>query len=163
MFAPFKNQKGFTLIELVVIIILIGVLAAIAIPRYVDLRDQALRAAAMGTLDAGRAAVNLDFADQILNTGAYLNQVTDASTPGSAFVASDVTDLEVELQSSPNYPPNGPYNSPAGVGFNWYLVTQGSATAPVQPPVIDAGIDTTCAAGDSWTATVDDQCYVSRL
>ncbi len=36
MFSPLKNQKGFTLIELVIIIILIGVLAAVAVPRYVD-------------------------------------------------------------------------------------------------------------------------------
>ena len=75
-----KNKKGFTLIELVIIIILLGVLAAIAIPRYVDLRDQALRAASQATLDAGRAAVQLDFADQILNTGAYLNQITNGTS-----------------------------------------------------------------------------------
>jgi prepilin-type N-terminal cleavage/methylation domain-containing protein len=163
-----KNKKGFTLIELVIIIILLGVLAAIAIPRYVDLRDQALRASAQATLDGGRAAVQLDFADQVLNSGTYGNQVTNGSTAGSPFVAQDVTDLEAELASSPNYPPSGPYNTPAagtgtGDGFQWYLVTQGSATTPVQPPVVDAAIDTTCAAGDSWTSTANDRCKVSRL
>lgn len=34
-----KDEQGFTLIELVIIIILVGVLAAIAIPKYVDLRE----------------------------------------------------------------------------------------------------------------------------
>ena len=158
-----KNKQGFTLIELVIIIILLGVLAAIAIPRYVDLRDQAIRASAQATLDAGRAAVQLDFADQVLNGGAYANQVTNGSTAGSAHVAADVTDLEAELASSPNYPPSGPYNTPANDGFRWWLVTQGSATAPVAPPVIDASLDTTCIAGDSWTATANDQCKVGRL
>jgi len=158
-----KNKQGFTLIELVIIIILLGVLAAIAIPRYVDLRDQAIRASAQATLDAGRAAVQLDFADQVLNGGAYANQVTNGTAAGATLVAADVTDLESELQSSPNYPPSGPYNTPAGDGFRWWLVTQGSATAPVAPPVIDASIDTTCVAGDSWTATANDQCKVGRL
>ena len=159
-----KSTKGFTLIELVIIIILIGMLAAIAIPRYVDLRDQALRASAQATLDAGRAAVSLDFADKVLNLGTYDNALTNGSSINTAFVAQDIIDLENELASSPNYPPSGPYNSPAGDGFRWWLVTQGSSTAPVQPPVIDAAIDTDCNnTADSWTATADDQCKVSRL
>jgi len=158
-----KNKQGFTLIELVIIIILLGVLAAIAIPRYVDLRDQALRASAQATLDAGRAAVQLDFADQILNLGSYDGKVSDGSTAGATFVLGDVTDLEAELQSSPNYPPSGPYNIPDKDGFRWWLVTQAKTTSPVQPPVIDASIDTTCAIADSWTATANDQCKVGRL
>ena len=162
-----KSNKGFTLIELVIIIILIGMLAAIAIPRYVDLRDQALRAAAQATLDAGRAAVSLDFADKVLNQGTYDNAITNGSTAGAAFVAADVIDLENELASSPNYPPSGPYFTPStgtGQGFEWYLVTQGSSAAPVQPPVIDGAIDTDCNnTADSWTATADDRCKVSRL
>jgi prepilin-type N-terminal cleavage/methylation domain-containing protein len=157
-----KNKQGFTLIELVIIIILLGVLAAIAIPRYVDLRDQAIRASAQATLDAGRAAVQLDFADQVLNTGAYTAAIGNGTAAGALFVAGDITDLENELASSPNYPPTGPYNIPANQGFRWWLVSLGSATAPIQPPVIDAGLDTTCAAGDAWTGANDD-CKVSRL
>jgi prepilin-type N-terminal cleavage/methylation domain-containing protein len=158
-----KNKKGFTLIELVIIIILLGVLAAIAVPRYVDLRDQAVRASAQATLDAGRAAVQLDFADKILNLGTYDNALTNASSAGSAFAAADVTDLEGELASSPNYPPSGAYNFPSDQGFRWYLVTQGRATSPYQPPVIDAAFDTTCDSGDTWGGTANDDCKVSRL
>src|SRR3989304_1052825 len=111
-----KNKQGFTLIELVIIIILLGVLAAIAIPRYVDLRDRAIRASARATLDGGRTAVQLDFADQILNNGAYVYAIGNGTAAGAVFVAGDVTDLEVELASSPNYPPSGPSNNPGGPG-----------------------------------------------
>lgn len=156
-----KSQQGFTLIELVIIIILIGVLAAIAIPKYVDLRENAIRANAQATLDAGRSAILLDFADKVVNTGSYAFEPTDASTPGSVFDPSDVTDLEIELQSAPNYPPNGPYNSPSGQGFRWYLVTQGSSS-PMQPPAIDALLDTTCDAADSAGGANND-CFVSKL
>ena len=157
-----KNKQGFTLIELVIIIILLGVLAAIAIPRYVDLRDQAVRASAQATLDAGRAAVQLDFADQILNFGTYDAKIGNGTAAGATFVAADVTQLETELASSPNYPPAGAYDSPSGAGFRWWLVSKGSATAPVQPPVIDGGIDTTCTAANAWTG-LDNDCKVSRL
>ena len=158
-----KNKQGFTLIELVIIIILLGVLAAIAIPRYVDLRDQAIRASAQATLDAGRAGVNLDFADQVLNKGTYNSNISSATNDNSVFDLTDVTDLEATLASSPNYPPSGTYNFPTGEGFRWWMVTKGSATAPVKPPVIDGSIKTSClTAGDYWTTPSVD-CKVSRL
>ncbi len=156
-----KNERGFTLIELVIIIILIGVLAAVAVPRYVDLRDNAVMASAQATLDAGRAAIILDFSDKILTTGSYAFEPTDASTTGSVFDPSDVTDLENEMQSAPNYPPNGGYNIPPGKGFRWWLVTQGSSSPP-RPPVIEGIIDVTCDAADAASGANND-CFVSRL
>ena len=165
-----KNKQGFTLIELVIIIILLGMLAAIAIPRYVDLRDQALRAAAQATLDSGRAGVSLDFADQILNKGTYNNALTDGSAENNPLqccaAGNDVNSLEATLASSPNYPPAGTYNNPPtspGRGFEWYLVTQGKSTSPYQPPVIDGAIDTTCGAGLHFGGTDNQRCKASML
>jgi prepilin-type N-terminal cleavage/methylation domain-containing protein len=158
-----ENERGFTLIELVIIIILLGVLAAIAIPRYVDLRDNAVRAAAQATLEAGRAAVSFDYVDQMAQTGGYTYTLTNDTTnvPGE-FEALDVTDLENELPSRPNYPPNGPYDDPNNKGFRWWLVTQGSSSPP-QPPVIDGLIDVTCADTDSAKNKANDDCWASKL
>jgi MSHA pilin protein MshA len=47
-----KAQGGFTLIELVIVIVLLGLLAAVAIPRFVDLQDDALAASCDGVRGA---------------------------------------------------------------------------------------------------------------
>jgi len=62
-----KNEKGFTLIEIIAVIIIMGILAAVAVPKFFSMQEDAKRAAINGGLSEAAARFNHAYARFILD------------------------------------------------------------------------------------------------
>ena len=83
-----KDEQGFTLIEIIAVLIILGVLAAVAVPKFVDMSSEAELKAVEGALSAGMSTVALQFARLTLSNssapaGAALATAATASGPAT--------------------------------------------------------------------------------
>ena len=62
-----KNEEGFTLIEIIAVLVIMGILAAVAIPKFFDLQERARNKAIYTAVSEMKVRVNQHFASQLLN------------------------------------------------------------------------------------------------
>lgn len=66
-----KSKKGFTLIELIIVTVILGIMAAVAVPRYMNTVDVSEAAAEQAVIDALREAVEKYSTEQFMVYGRY--------------------------------------------------------------------------------------------
>ena len=105
------NQKGFTLIELMIVVVIIGILAAIAIPNFISMQDRAKEASVKGNMHTIQLAFE-DFAVQ--SDGTYPDDGASA-TPAGTTIEGLCPDTDADGTGDW---PNNPFSGAAST-FAW--------------------------------------------
>jgi MSHA pilin protein MshA len=107
-----NTQAGFTLIELIMVIVILGVLAAFALPRFADLGGEARTSSIQGLSGAIKAAANIAHAQQLADgasatTSVVLDGVTITMIAG--YPTADAAGIGLAAQIDSNdYTPTNP-------------------------------------------------------
>jgi type II secretion system protein G len=116
-----RNTKGFTLIELMIVVVIIGILAAIAIPNFISMQDRAKESSVKANMHTVQLAIE-DFAVQ--NDGTYP-------------VAAD--DAAVQANCPSNAYPNNPFNTAVAMTMDWAAAPAASGNVGSNPAATTAG------------------------
>ncbi|EAR07769.1 type II secretion system protein [Reinekea blandensis] len=118
-----KKQQGFTLIELIMVIVILGILSAFALPRFADLSDNAENSAIEGVLGAVRSASSIAHANALANSDS-----TETSLEGTVIALVNGYPDANGAGASPNGASGTGYGISEAASLDGVLVLHETAT-----------------------------------
>jgi prepilin-type N-terminal cleavage/methylation domain-containing protein len=99
-----RDERGFTLVELIVIIIILGILSVVAIPKYLDLRAEAEKGVAKGVTGALRGSIAIQHARYLIGGAVYaIGDVVSGVGTEDITLASAGTRITATFPSANTY------------------------------------------------------------
>lgn len=126
-----NKQKGFTLIELIMVIVVLGILAAIALPKFADMQVDARKAVLRGMLGAVRAASVIGHAEALLKSqlGATGSVTLEGATVNLVYGYPAAT--ATGIASAMNYSPSADFTlTPVAGPPGTLTIDHAGATTP---------------------------------
>ena len=74
-----REQRGFTLIEIIAVLVILGILAVVAVPKYFDMQNQARLQAARGLIASAQSQLSLGYANGKLNSAYTFTPATECA------------------------------------------------------------------------------------
>ena len=136
----FRQKKGFTLVELVIVIAIIGILASLAIPKFIDLSGAAKESATKAGLGSLRSLLAIRYASSATG-GATASFPTALSASDFAGVASPKNALNTQTAITALTVTTSGTATHASMGY-WYVSLSSSADYGKAGAYSDGSINT---------------------